>query len=215
MQTFTSGNTAIRLRQSEPASATPRPAILLLHGAGGNVDQWFDRLAPPLAAAGIALYAPHYFDRTATAFADTATILDGEHVPLWLETVRDTLTYISERPAADPSRIALLGISLGAFISLALGTEAAQPIKAIVELSGGLVSPWDARVTPNFPPTLILHGEADKVVPVAEAHKVDRILTEHQVPHQTQLFAAEDHWFSTAAQIRIVTLVSDFLAAYL
>ena len=214
MQTFVSGNSNIRIEQSEPASATPQPAILLLHGAGGNVELWFHRLAPVLASAGIALYGPRYFERTDTTYADMATILDGRHVPLWLATAGDALTYIRSRPGIDPNRIAMLGISLGAFLSLALGTEDKR-IKAIVELSGGLASPWDGHVTPSYPPTLIVHGENDHVVPVSEAVKADRLLTAQNVPHRMELLPAEDHWFTPAAQAKILGLVTDFLGEYL
>lgn len=215
MPTFLSGNTPIRIQQLEPATSKPVPAILLLHGAGGNLAFWFDRFAPQLSRLGIACYAVHYFDRTGTTRADTSTILDGLHVPLWLSTIADTLAYIAARPNIDPNRIALLGVSLGAFLSLAAATAASVNVRAIVEISGGLGQPYASRATSSFPPTLILHGEADTVVPVSHATELNVLLNHLATPHQMHLFPAEGHWFSPPAQLRILAAVALFLGHYL
>ncbi|MCU1252685.1 MAG: dienelactone hydrolase [Edaphobacter sp.] len=94
-----------------------------------------------------------------------ALIQDGIHVPLWLATATDALAHVAALPRVDPRRIALVEISLGAFISLALATEA-KPIRTVIDISGGLAEPWFTRATSTFPHTLILHGEADTTVPV-------------------------------------------------
>jgi carboxymethylenebutenolidase len=122
-------------------------------------------LAPGINRLGIALYAVHYFERTRTQRADPALIQDGIHVPLWLATATDALDHVAALPRVDPRRIALVEISLGAFISLALATEA-KPIRTVIDISGGLAEPWFTRATSAFPHTLILHGEADTTVPV-------------------------------------------------
>jgi carboxymethylenebutenolidase len=214
MPTLLSGGTSIRIEQVEPTTAKPFPAILLLHGSGGNLAFWFDRFAPQLSRLGVACYAVHYFDRTGTTRADAATILDGRHVPLWLTTIADTLAYIAGRPGIDPSRIALLGVSLGAFLSLAAAT-ASKNIRAIVEISGGLAQPYASQATSSFPPTLILHGEADSIVPVSHATELNALLDRLSVPHQMQLFPSEGHWFSAAAQLRILATTAQFLGRYL
>ncbi len=196
----------------EPTGPGPFPAILLLHGAGGNVSFWLDRIAPFVGRLGIAIYAVHYFDRTGTVRADAATILDGYHVPLWLDAVNDALEEIAANPAVNPRRIALLGISLGAFLSLAHATlPNRRRVRAIVEVSGGLALPYAGNASATFPPTLILHGEMDTVVSVSEARSLDALLTRLEIPHQVQLFPAEGHWFSPGAQLRILTAIAGFL----
>ena len=220
-ETFLVGGKTIRLEVHEPTakSSTSIPAILLLHGSGGNISWWTDRLAPHLASAGVALFAPHYFDRTDTERADLATITDGVHVPLWLDTLSATRDAIAARPAIDPNRIALVGVSLGAFLSLAFAAiNSASPdpairkrIKCLVDLSGGLIDPFAAQATSAFPPTLILHGEADDIVPVTRAHELDTQLTRLNVLHETHILPNEGHWFSTLAQIKLFMAVGTFL----
>lgn len=199
------------------------PSILLLHGAGGNVGLWINRLAPHLRSAGVALYAPHYFARTGTEYADLRIIADGIHVPQWLDTIEAALQWVRARPGADPQRIALVGISLGSFLSLSLAaTKSASPdpavrkvIRCIVDLSGGLPEPYSHAATKDFPPALIVHGEADPVVSVSHARELDRLLTQLGVPHETKLLPGEGHWFSSAAQLQLLLSIFSFLSRYL
>ena len=214
--TFVSGGKSIRLDVFEPHSPRPQPAILLLHGAGGNTNFWLDQLTPAIAHFGVAVYAVHYFESTGTLRADFQTLSDGIHVPLWLATIRDAIAHIAKRPNVDPRRIALVGISLGAFLSLAVATlPDTPPIKAIADISGGLVAPYDANATANFPPTLILHGDADSVVPISHAHELDVLLTRLNVAHEIQIFRGEGHWFSSAAQMRILAALAAFFGRHL
>lgn len=220
MLTFQSGGRSVRLAAYEPPStpsrSKPVPAILLLHGAGGNVDFWLGRVAPLVNRAGVAVYAAHYFDRTETERASPAHLADGIHVPQWLATAQDALTVIAARATVDRERIALLGISLGAFLSLALGTQLpAGTIRVIVEISGGLVAPFADAATSAFPPTLVVHGEADTVVPVAHAHSLAERLKKLNVEHQQKLLPGEGHWFSAAAQDSILQAIALFLATHL
>ncbi len=225
--TFPVSGVSIRLQAEELAAHSPegqrRPAILLLHGSGGHVESWTQRLAPLLRAAGIGLYAPHYFDRTNTTRADLGMLTDGSHVPRWLDTVDAALAFVASRPSVDSGRIVLAGISLGGFLSLALAARlsstsniaAQRRIRAVIDISGGLVPPYEEMATAALPPTLILHGAADNIVPVAMAHRLDALLTQLRVAHRTEIFADEGHWFSAAAQPQLLSAVSNFLEANL
>lgn len=223
--TFTSHDHSVRLAAQELAAtdslehARKRPAILLLHGSGGNVDFWSSQLGAILQEAGVHLYAPHYFDRTGTKRADMQTLTDGVHVPQWLDTVDDALRFIATRPQVDSTRIIVAGISLGGFLGLALAARlSANPdltentrIRAIIDISGGLVAPFEDLATKRFPPTLILHGTSDPVVPVGFAEALTAKLTQLNVAHRTELLSGEGHWFSSAAWPRLLMAVSDFL----
>jgi carboxymethylenebutenolidase len=215
MHSFLSGGKTIRVHVIEPAAPGPHPAVVMLHGAGGNVYFWLEHIAPTIAKLGFAVYAIHYFDRTGTSYASGEVLADGVSIPRWIETLENALAWVADQPVVDPERIALLGVSLGAFLALSLGTDKALPIRAIVELSGGLVAPWEGQATAAFPPTLILHGESDPVVPVAHAHTLDQLLTKLNVEHEAHLLAHEGHWFSAAAQVEILRRIATFLDRHL
>ena len=220
---FTSGGIPIRLEAQEFPSdgnhSEKRPAVLLLHGSGGHVEFWTERLGPFLREGSISLYAPHYFDRTKTVRADLAMISDGVHVPQWLETIDAATRFVASRPGVNPERIILAGISLGAFLALALAAtlsgesdpEAAKRVRGILAISGGLVEPYAALATSRMASTLIVHGAADSIVPVSFAHDLDRRLSALGVAHRTEILPGEGHWFSPAALPRILLAVSPFL----
>ncbi len=215
MANFVSGGKPIGIDYHEPAGPGPHPAILLLHGSGGNIGFWTDRVAPYLTRLNVALYAVHYFERTGTSRASTATILDGVHYPQWLETISDALAHVRSRPGVDAGRVALLGISLGAFLALSVAVDPAAGVRAVVELSGGMPDDYRPQATGSFPPTLILHGDADTVVPVGQARALESLLTGLGVAHQTEILRGQGHWFDSASQLRILMVTAQFLGRYL
>ena len=216
--TFLHNSRQIRLDTAIPTTPGPHPAVLLLHGSGGNTGFWFDRIAPIVTRLNLAVFAVHYFDSTGDAFAQPSQLADGLHVPQWLATARAALQHIAENPAVDAGRIGLLGISLGAFMSLALGTESGEGIpriSAIVDISGGLIEPWASRATSRFPPTLILHGDVDTVVPVENALTLAARLSHLDVAHQLRTLPHEGHWFSPHAQLQLLGAIAPFLGKHL
>ena len=215
MPEFASGGVSIHVDELEPANSGANPAILLLHGSGGNVSFWFERIAPLLRPLNVGLYAVHYFNRTGTTRADRQTILDGYHFNAWIETIGDALAYVRARPGVDAGRVAVLGISLGAFLALSVATESRAEIRAVVEISGGMPETFMPKVNSAFPPTLILHGEADTVVPVSMARELEALLATHKVPHQSLILAGQGHWFDGRAQEQILRAAAGFLATHL
>jgi predicted esterase len=212
MPTFLSGDKRIHIDQHEPNTPGQHPALLLLHGSGGNIGFWADQIAPYVTGRNISLYAVHYFESTGTVRADYDTIIDGVHFPKWLATVADALAWMRTQPGVDPNRIALIGVSLGAFLALSLATDPATNIRAIVELSGGLPDPYAANATSAFPPTLIFHGAEDTYVTVCDAERLVARLTALKVPHETHIFRNQGHFFSPTTQLQILMTTAKFLS---
>jgi dienelactone hydrolase len=189
--TFTSGGKPIRLDAYLPESSGDNlPAVIALHGAGGGVAG-MDKSAALLAEQGFAVYVLHYFDRTDTAYADKPTIL--RNFPIWMKTLWDAVSFVEKQPAVDAERIALLGFSLGAYLSLANASIDGR-VKAVVEFFGGL--PREMKLfMRRLCPTLILHGEADPTVPVSEAHNLQQLLSEKGIPHEIKIYPGAGHGF--------------------
>ena len=191
--TFQSGGKAIRVDAYLPETPpSTMPAVVALHGAGGNVAG-MERYASALAAEGFAVYVLHYFDRTGTVSADKPAIF--RNFPVWMKTLWDAISFVETQPQVDRSRIALLGFSLGAYLSLA--TSAIDPrVRVVVEFFGGMPKEMNLFMR-RLCPVLILHGEADATVPVAEAYHLQKLLEKKGVPYEMKIYPGEGHGFES------------------
>jgi carboxymethylenebutenolidase len=156
------------------------------------------------------VYLPHYFERTGTGRSDVATSF--RHFPEWLETIGDVLAFAERQPAADAGRIGIIGISLGAYLGLSIATRDAR-VKTVVDFYGGLPQAFVADAG-KLPPTLILHGDADRIVPVDEAHRLQRLLAEHGVPHETRIYPGEGHLFTPLTALDAARRTMSFLGRW-
>lgn len=69
----------------------------------------------------------------------------------------------------DPGRLLLFGFSQGTMIGLHVAPRRADPVAGIVGFSGRLMFPGCiADEAKSRPPTLLVHGDADDMVPIAE-----------------------------------------------
>src|SRR5436305_14876462 len=114
-----------------------------------------------LTRAGYIVFVLSYFESTGTTWATPALI--NEHFRVWLQVLKDGITYAATQAKVDTERIALMGVSLGAYLSLALATQDPR-ITAVIDIFGGMPEYFLERAE-RMPPVLVLHGEADSVVP--------------------------------------------------
>jgi len=210
--TFQSGGKPIRLDAYLPdAPDRPLPAVIALYGAGGNISG-MEQYASMLAAQGFAVYLFHYFDRTGTESADKPTIL--RNFPLWMKTLWDAISFIETQPRADGKRIALLGFSLGAYLSLA-NSPIDHRVQAVVEFFGGMPKEMHLFMR-RLCPVLFLHGEADATVPVDEAYQLQKLLEKKGIPYEMKIYPGAGHGFEDQTIWRDAGLRSlQFLQKYL
>jgi len=189
--TFQSGGKPIRLDVYLPdAPVGPVPAVVALYGAGGNVSG-MERYAGTLAVQGFAVYLLHYFDRSGIESADKPTII--RNFPLWMKTLWDAISFVETQPPVDGKRIALLGFSLGAYLSLA-NSAIDHRVQAVVEFFGGMPKEMNLFMR-RLCPVLILHGEADATVPVEEAYKLQKLLEKKGIPYEIKIYPGVGHGF--------------------
>jgi carboxymethylenebutenolidase len=189
--TFESGGKSVRLDVYLPDKVEARlPTVIALHGAGGGVSG-MERYADMLAGQGFAVYLLHFFDRTDTTYADRPTIM--RNFPLWMKTLWDSISFVEKQPQVDKERIALLGFSLGAYLSLA--NSAIDPrVKVVVEFFGGMPKEMNLFMR-RLCPVLILHGEVDATVPVGEAYNLQKLLEKKGINYEMKIYPKVGHGF--------------------
>ncbi len=221
---FRSGGKDITLEAISPEQRGRAPVVILLHGAYGlDRDGGFLRdLGRSLADRGFLALIPHYFERTGTKAEDLvdargvtsegAKRMDA-HLPEWEEIVGDAIDHAVGRVDADAERIGVLGFSLGAVVG---STRAAHDhrIKAVVDYVGGL--PFEnAEMARASPPTLIIQGDKDRLVPAKYSEEFDRLLRSEGVTSELVVYPGQDHYFGEAAARDAGRRAIEFLAARL
>ncbi len=211
---FESGVNPIRIDCFLPVAEGKRfPAVIGLHGSGGGHDRMSEP-AQMLAQQGFAVYVLHYFDRTGTAYADGLQMI-ARHYPAWMKTLWDAVSFVARQPQVDPERIGLLGFSLGAYLAVSAAAIDGR-IRAVVEFFGGLPKEMKFFMR-RLCPMLILHGEQDKTVPVAEAYHLQEVLEKKKIAYEMKIYAEAGHNFSgevwSDASIRTLAFLQKHLAA--
>lgn len=193
--------------------------VVLLHGRDGADgvagDRTYQDVAAAVAEAGFHVVLPHYFDRTRDCGPPTEeTALDFaggevERFGLWLETIG---TVLREKMGAGQP-IGLIGYSLGGYLALTVAM-AWRGIAAVAVCYAGIPTPF-AGLAANLPPTLVLHGAADRVIPVREASALADLLRRHRVRHEMHIYPGAGHGFCGAdAEDAIGRLVA-FMSCHL
>lgn len=170
------------------ASGDTRQIVVLLHGYGADGNDLID-LAPHFARAlpDAAFYSPHapepcemapygrqWFSLSTydpdmmrrdpttmqPAFAAMQAGADRAAAPL-----TSFLKDIQTREGVGMDKIALVGFSQGTMMALHVGLRMETPPSAIVGYSGALLGEGLPSPLKNPPPVLLVHGEADPVVP--------------------------------------------------
>ncbi|AWN39819.1 dienelactone hydrolase family protein [Methylobacterium durans] len=219
MQSFTSHGQRIEVEwfaasggSAAGGTGTNGPAVLLLHGADGlTYAEGYRLAARTISASGYHVAFLHYLDRTGGRRVAYSRL--RQEFPLWATTVRDGVSWLALQPSVDARRLGIVGVSLGAALAFEVAASDA-PVKAIVDYFGPLPEGLAAR-RPRLPPTLILHGASDPIVPVAQAYAIERLLKQQDTPYEIQIYPGQGHGFTGTAQFGSAAQVTTFLDRHL
>lgn len=176
------------------AGGAPQQLIVLLHGVGAD-GQDLIGLAPALApllphARFVAPDGPEPCDM-APYGRQWFSLRDRRQAPMLagarrtaakVDTLIDDLLARHDLPA---SRLALVGFSQGTMMALHAAPRRADPVAAVLGFSGALLGPETlAAELRSRPPVMLIHGDADEVVPVAALDQAVAALAACEVPVQ-------------------------------
>jgi predicted esterase len=162
-----------------PKPADARVTMILVHGRGATADGILD-LANEFQFDDVAYLAPQASDRTWYPYSFLAPIAQNEP---WLGSALALLSTIVERLAADgvdARRVALLGFSQGACLSLEFAARHAQRYAGVFGLSGGLIGPpgTPRAYDGSFDGTPVFLGcsDVDAHIPLERVHETTAVL---------------------------------------
>lgn len=206
-----SGTEHLRVDTYLPHSAGRHPAALLLHGSGGVhaiVGSSVTRYARALAEQGIAAFVVHYFDGTGDFTADDS--IERANYFHWVGNVRDVVTWAAARTDVQPRRLSLMGQSLGAWLAVGVGATDQRVFRMV--LMGGGLEPFLVDSIHRLPPTLLLHGALDDVVPLSDARQLQSFMQQHGFRVSLQVYPGEEHSFGDSAAVDALVRTVRFIA---
>lgn len=156
-----------------------RGALILSHGRGATAQSIFS-LAPLLGAEHLAWYAPQAAGNTWYPYSFLSPIPQNEPgITSGIRALADLVADI-EGGGIPAERIALVGFSQGACLTLEFVARHARRYGAVIAFSGGLIGPDDTprRYLGSLDGTPIFIGcsDIDSHIPLARVHESAEVL---------------------------------------
>ena len=175
-----------------PASkAKPKQLVVLCHGLGADAYDLIDlghawqHACPDALFVSVHAPFPHDsgFGRQWWSVADRSPHVVEAGVRTAAPYLQGFIDAELVRLGLPPEAYAIMGFSQGAMMALFAGLRRPAAPRAILAFSGALVAPGAlATELANKAPVLLVHGEADDVVPVARSVDAEAALIAAEVP---------------------------------
>lgn len=182
--------TRLHTLKKDAASGTATSLVILLHGYGADAADLIG-LADPLSSVlpNTLFVAPNAPERCVNNPMGYQWFpipwMDGssqEQMTASFESsaaaLESYLDEIAEETGIAPNRTVLLGFSQGTMMSLHVGPRREQSPAGIIGFSGRLLAADRMSEVVSTPPVLLIHGDADPVVPYASMPEAEAALTE-------------------------------------
>jgi len=217
------------------------PAVVLPHGGPSSRDEWgFDWLAQYLASRGYAVLQPNY--RGSAGFGDAWLVENGfKSWRTSIGDITASARWLVKQGIADGNRLAVVGWSYGGYAALQSAATDPQLFKAVVAIApvtdltmlkdeakdytnSDLVAQFigsGPQIVEASPlrhaasiksPVLLVHGDMDQNVGVAESEKMEAALRAAGTQVQFLRYKGLDHQLDDSnARIEMLTKMGDLL----
>jgi len=192
-----------------PRQGDPRQLVVLLHGWGADGNDLIGLapvLQPELPHARFASpNAPDPCDQNPMgrqwySFMDERPEVLKRGYARAADMIDAYLDAELARLKLDDTRLALVGFSQGAMMAVYVALRRARLIAGVVGFSGMMIDADNtAAELRSRPPVLLVHGDADPVVPFDSLHEAVGVLLELDVPTQWHVSPGVGHGISPDA----------------
>lgn len=172
------------------ASGTTKSVLVFLHGYGADGADLLG-LAEPLAqhlpdtvflapnAPEICATNPAGFQWFPIPWIDGSSEDEAERsMVVAVDDLNRYLDGVLEDEGVEAENLVLFGFSQGTMMALHVAPRRTEPVAAVVGFSGRLLQPESLEEeTVSRPPVLLVHGDADDVVPAAALPEAGNALT--------------------------------------
>jgi phospholipase/carboxylesterase len=186
-----------------PASkAKPKQLVVLCHGLGADAFDLIDLGPAWQHACPDALFASVHapfqhdsgFGRQWWSVADRSPLVMEAGARAAAPYLRGFIDAELARLGLPTEAYAVMGFSQGAMISLFTGLRRRVAPRAILAFSGALIAPDTLQAEQaNRSPVLIVHGEADDVVPASRSRDAETALIDAGVPVEAHYISGLGH----------------------
>ena len=166
------------------------PLVIFLHGAGGR-------------AASLEYLHNHEFFKLATPFCSSAVLVAPKcSENSWFnlfERLQELAEMLSKLPFIDPTRVYLIGNSMGGYATWQLAMSKPELFAGIVPICGGGMY-WNGAQLKNMG-VWAFHGSEDKIVRVEESVKMVESIQKHGGNAKITIYQGVEHnaWSRTFA----------------
>ncbi len=191
--------TELNVKEKMPASGLVKKVVIFLHGYGADGADLFS-LSDPLSE-----HLPDCFFASPDAPRKCGASpfgyewfpipdIDGSTIPDMMQALATSEKLIiklidgyKKRFGLDYSDVVLLGFSQGCMISLNIGLRQLNNLAGIVGISGRLLMPESLgeNKKETYPPIILIHGDADDVVPIRSMYDAEKVLNKINVNFST------------------------------
>lgn len=198
---YPAGEVAAKGFLARPDDSGTHPAVLVVHEWWGLNDYVRNR-AKMLAEMGyVALALDMYGDgKTATHPSDATNFMNAvlENMPEGRARFEGALDYLASQSGVDPGRIAAIGYCFGGGLVLQMAADDVPGLVAVASFHGGPGAEIPEGVTPTAS-MLVLHGEADAMIPMEAIEDFKARMTEAGVDHRVVTYPDAKHGFTNPA----------------
>lgn len=225
---YTSSGRTVPVEVFAPPAGAKTPTVLIIHGSSGLGPKYrpdIESFALALKGAGLSAVLPHYFAAAGVKSeltSDTEGLqLIGVHYATWRTACRDALAFVAADPRFDPSRLGVVGFSLGGHyaLDLAMAPPAGTAVKAVVEFFAPTTVPPLPPLWSAMPPLQVHHGKADTRIPLSETHHLQTQLAQAgkkpDVDFWVKTYDGQGHGFTGDALTQSRDATVRFLASTL
>jgi dienelactone hydrolase len=196
--TYPAGTVTAKGFLARPDDSATRPAVLVVHEWWG-LNDYARKRASMLAEMGyVALAIDMYGDgKTADHPSDATAFMTAitENMPEGRARFEAALKFLSAQPGVDPSKIAAIGYCFGGGIVLQMAAEGVPGLIGVASFHGGPAAQIPDGVTPTAA-MLVLHGEADAMIPMSAIEDFKNRMTDASVVHKVVTYPDAQHGFT-------------------